>query len=128
MNADKIAEFLAANPKLTAKKETVKKASAPVNRDKYGAKVNGAGAVVNQVISDFVAAGAVEAITPKVIFAFMVENGTTLKESKIKSHVSWFNRNYTLSAETGDFVKNPEPVVYPTVAPVLPFIDRRITR
>ena len=122
MNA-KINEFLAKNPKLTAKKETVKKLVEPVQRDKYGCKVSGAGAKVNTVISDFVAAGHADKITPKVIYAYMTAEGTTLKESKIKGHVSWFNRHYTLSAETGDFVKVIK-VEYPTAAPTLPFYNR----
>jgi hypothetical protein len=102
----KIQEFLAKNPiKAKTEKKTVNREKAEV--DKYGMRVSGKGAKVNAVISEFVAAGFPEAVQPNTIFKYMAETGKVgdLKESKIKGHVSWFNRNYVFSPVKHDFIK-----------------------
>jgi hypothetical protein len=112
MNANKISEFLAANPiKVKSEKKTVTREKAEL--DKYGMRISGKGAKVNAVISDFAAAGFPNAVQPNVIYKFMADSGilADLKESKVKGHVSWFNRHYVFSPVKHDFIK---------IAPVTP--------
>ena len=106
MNADKIKNFLAANPiKAKSEKKTVNREKVAV--DKYGMRITGRGAKVNVVISEFAAAGFPHAVQPNTIYKYMAENNLAadLKESKIKGHVSWFNRNYVFSPVKHDFIR-----------------------